>query len=106
MEIPQADALLRSGQSTKAGDLRLQNRLEDCLNELKAEVTERPFLSVALAFAAGLVSHTFPARILFYILMRVASWLVGPAILLLGIFKLNDFFSSSQPNEPMVREGQ
>jgi len=31
---------------------------------------------------------------LFYMLMRVASWLVGPAILLLGIFKLNDFFSS------------
>jgi hypothetical protein len=94
MEIPQADALLRSEQSTKAGDLRLQNKLEDCLNELKAEVTERPFLSVALAFTAGLVSHTFPARMLFYMLMRVASWLVGPAILLLGIFKLNDFFSS------------
>jgi hypothetical protein len=102
METSQADRLLISEQSREAGDLHLKSKLEDYLRELKKEVAEQPFLCLAIAFLAGLVSHTFPARLLFRVLAKLVSWLVGPAILLLGIFRFSELLTKLKRNQPTV----
>jgi hypothetical protein len=72
------------------------------LNELKADIAERPFLYAGLAFISGFVANTFPARALFVILTRLLSWLSVPAILLMGILKLSELLSISRRNEPTL----
>jgi hypothetical protein len=98
MEISQADVSLKSEEGRPAALRQFQKQLEDRSNEFKAEVVERPFLWLAIAFIAGVVSHTFPVRILFLVLLRLASWLAGPAILLMGVMKICDLFSASRGN--------
>jgi hypothetical protein len=101
MEISQPDISLGSAQSRKAAYLELEDRL----NELKADLAERPFLWLAIAFIAGVVSDTFPVRMLFLVVLRLVSWLAGPAILLLGVIKISDLFSgSSRRNAPTMME--
>jgi hypothetical protein len=101
MEISQPDISLGSAQSRKAAYLELADRL----SELKADLAERPFLWLAIAFIAGVVSHTFPVRMLFLVVLRLVSWLAGPAILLLGVIKISDLFSgSSRRNAPTMME--
>jgi hypothetical protein len=96
MEISQPDVSVRLEQTRETADLQFLKQLEDRLNELKADVAERPFLCLAIAFIAGFVSHTFPARMLLLVVVRLVSWLLGPAILLMGVLKLSDLFSSSR----------
>ena len=74
---------------------KLQKQLEDGLREFKAEITERPFLYLAIAFIAGFVSWTFPVRLIFSALRRLVSFLLGPAILLIGILKISELFSTA-----------
>lgn len=102
MEISQADRLLISEQTREEGDLHLKSKLEDYLRELKKEVAGQPFLCLAIAFLAGLISHTFPARLLFLVLAKLVSWSVKPAILLLGIFKFSELLTKLKRNEPTV----
>jgi hypothetical protein len=96
MQIPQPDILLRSERSRNAANPEFQKRFEDGLNELKADVTERPSLWLAIAFVTGFLCHTFPIRVLFMVLVRLVSWLSGPVILLMGIIKISDLFSTSR----------
>jgi hypothetical protein len=105
MEIVQTDVSLRPEQDRKAADLKFKKQLEDRLNELKADVSERPFLCLAIAFIAGFVSHTFPGRILYLVLLRLVFWLLGAVILLMGVVKLSDLISGSQRNEATVLQG-
>ncbi|SRR5260370_41932644 len=84
---------MNSEQGRKAACRQFQKQLEDRLNELKADITEQPFLWLAIAFISGVVSHTFPVRILFLVVLRLICWLAGPAILLMGVIKINDLFS-------------
>jgi len=90
MEISQPNITLKPEQRWKATESRFQARLENRLNELKADVVERPFLYSGIAFLAGFLSNTLLARILFLFVARMVSWLSVPAILLMGIFKLSD----------------
>jgi hypothetical protein len=102
MEIMQPDVSLRPEKNRKEADLRFQRELEDRLNELKGDVAERPFLWLAIAFSTGFLSNTFPVRLLFLVVVRLVSWLLGPAILLMGVMKLSELFSGSRGNEPTV----
>ena len=98
MEISQPDVSLSSEQGRKAAYLQFQKQLQDRLNQLKADLTERPFLWLAIAFFAGVVSHTFPVRIFFLVVLRLVSWLAGPAMLLMGVIKISDLFSCTRRN--------
>lgn len=99
MEVPQPNVSLRPEESSKANDLRFQKQLEDRVNELKSDISQRPFLWLAIAFLSGFVSNSFPARMLFLILVRIISWLLGPAILLMGVVKISDLFFCSRAQE-------
>ena len=101
MEITQPDISFRPEQGSKPVD-QFQQQLEDRWQAVKADVRGHPFLYLAIAFVTGIVSNTFPARMLFLVVMRIISWLLGPAILLLGVFKLNDLFSGSRRTQPTV----
>ena len=109
MEVSQADISPSPQESRKAGSPQFQKQLEDSLkqledslSELKVDVAERPFLWLAIAFIAGSISHTFPVRMLFFVALRLVSWLAGPAILLMGMMKICDLFSSPQRNAPTI----
>jgi hypothetical protein len=104
MEISQPNITIKPEQRWKAAESRFQTRLEHRLNELKADVVERPFLYSGMAFLAGFLSNTLLARILFLLVARVVSWLSVPAVLLFGIIKLSDLFSGSRPSEPTLLE--
>ena len=93
METSQADTSLRQMQNRQAAELRLLDQLEDRLREFKAEVAERPFPYLAIAFLAGFASWTFPVRLVFLALTRLVSFLLGPTILLMGILKISELFS-------------
>ncbi|MBV9105904.1 MAG: hypothetical protein JO313_07745 [Verrucomicrobia bacterium] len=99
MDTPPPDLSLRSEESPKSTDLQFQKQLEDWLNEIKADVSERPFLWLIIAFLSGFVSNSFPARMLFLVVVRMISWLLGPAILLMGVVKISDLFFSSRAHE-------
>ena len=102
MEISQPNITLKPEQGWKAAESRFQTQLEHRLNELKADVAERPLLYSGIAFLAGFLSNTFPARILFLLVARVVSWLSVPAVLVLGIIKLSDLFSGPRRSEPTL----
>ena len=89
MDLSQQDVSSVPEQGLRAAKLQYREELEDRLNGLRADAAARPFLYLAIAFAAGFVSNTFPARMLFLIVMRVLSWLLGPVILVLGVIKLS-----------------
>jgi phosphoglycerol transferase MdoB-like AlkP superfamily enzyme len=69
--------------------------LEDGLRDFKAEITERPLLYLAIAFIAGFVSRTFPVRQILSALRRLVFFLMGPAILLIGILKISELVSTA-----------
>jgi len=104
MDISRNQISLTSEQRRKAPYLQFQKQLEDHLNELKADLAERPFLWLAIAFIAGVVSHTFPVRILFLVVLRLISWLAGPVILLMGIIKISELFCGFRRNAETVIE--
>ena len=103
MEISQHDVSLSSEPRRKTAFPQFQQELADRLNELKADLAERPFRWLAIAFIAGVLSQTFPVRILFQVALRLVYWLVGPAILLLGIIKISDMFSGAPSNAPTIK---
>jgi hypothetical protein len=88
METSQADILNRKQQGRKTAEF--QKRVEESLNEFRREVIERPFMYLVLAFATGFVSQSFPVRLVFSALLRLVSFLSGPAILTLGILKIRE----------------
>ncbi len=102
MEISQPNITLKQEPGWPAAENGFQIQLEHRLNELKADVIERPFLYSGIAFLAGFLSNTLPARILFLLVARVVSWLSVPAVLVLGIIKLIDLFSGLRRSEPML----
>jgi hypothetical protein len=102
MEVSPPDISSIPEQGRKARGPQFQKQLQDSLTELKVEVTERPFLWLAIAFIAGSISHTFPVRMLFFVAVRLVSWLAGPAILLMGMMKICELFSSPQRNAPTI----
>jgi hypothetical protein len=89
MDLSQQDVSSMPEQGLRAAKLQYGEELEDRLNGLRTDAAARPFLYLAIAFVAGFVSNTFPARMLFLIVMRVLSWLMGPVILVLGVIKLS-----------------
>jgi hypothetical protein len=96
METSQADTPPSwQKQNHKMAESRLLNDLEDRLEEFKGEVTERPFLYLAIAFVAGFASWTFPVRLIFSVLTRLVSFLFGPAILLMGILKIKELLGEN-----------
>jgi hypothetical protein len=76
-------------EGLRAAKLQYGEELEDRLNGIRTDAAARPFFYLAIAFVAGFVANTFPARMLFLILMRLLSWLMGPVILVLGVIKLS-----------------
>jgi len=80
--------------SMKSAESQFQKQVEDRLNELKMDVSERPYVWLGVAFLSGFVSNSFPARLLFGAVVKIISWLLGPAILLMGIIKASDLFTS------------
>jgi phosphoglycerol transferase MdoB-like AlkP superfamily enzyme len=95
METSQADTALRQKQNRRMAESRLLSQLEDGLEQFKADVIERPFLYLAIAFIAGFASWTFPVRLIFLALTRLVSFLSGPTILLIGILKISELLSGS-----------
>jgi hypothetical protein len=102
MEIMEPEGPTGLDQNGKAAELRFCRQLEHRFIALKADVLKRPFLFCAIAFIAGFASNTFPARILFRVIVRLISWLLGPAILVMGVVKLSDLFCSPQRSELTV----
>jgi hypothetical protein len=96
MQIPQPEVSLRPEDAWKDANPQFQKQLEDGLNDLKADVTERPFIWLGIAFIIGFLSHTFPIRLLFIAVLRLVTWLSGPLLLLMGIIKISDLISSSR----------
>jgi hypothetical protein len=93
---------LKPEANRRSADPRFQLRLEHRLQELKAEMAERPFLYAGIAFAAGFVANTYPARILFLVVARLVSWFAAPAIVVMGVMKLSNLLSNSTPAEPTI----
>ena len=83
-------------QEVKFYRLRLREECKQRLNRLKQDIVQRPFFSLAIAFAAGLLSQTFPVRLLFLLVFKVVSWLAGPVILALGAVKAFEIVSSQK----------
>ena len=77
-------------------------RLEHRLHEFKADMAERPFLYAGIAFVAGFIANTYPARILFLVVARLVSWFAAPAILFMGVMKLSSLLAGSRPEEPTL----
>ena len=102
MEITQPNVSSGAEKSPNTADLPFQRELGHGLNELRADMVERPLLYAGMAFVAGFVSNTFPARVLFHVIVRLISWLLGPAILLLGVIKFSNLFSDFRRNEPTL----
>jgi hypothetical protein len=102
MNISPSDLSFSPEQNQRAPGLQFREQLESGLDELKTDVTERPYLWLAIAFIAGFVSHTFPVRILFLVLMKLVTWLAGPFILLMGVIKISDWFVSPRRQEPTI----
>jgi hypothetical protein len=48
------------------------------------------------------VANTFPAKLLFLVIVRLFSWLLGPALLVMGVVKLSDLFFSSVAKEQAI----
>jgi hypothetical protein len=96
MNEVQTDTLIRPEKSAASGHLQLPEEWKEELRKFQANVTARPFLYLAIAFFAGFVSQTFPVRLIFAVLMRVVSWISGPAILVLGAVKISELFRKSQ----------
>jgi hypothetical protein len=101
MEMSQPNISYKPEDGSKSVD-QLQQQFQDRWQTVKADVREHPFLYLAIAFVTGVISNTFPGRMLFLIVMRIISWLLGPAMLLLGVFKLSDLFSGSRRTETSV----
>jgi hypothetical protein len=53
-------------------ELMLQKQLKERLDQFKAEVAQRPFFCVTIAFLAGLFSWTFPVRLVLTALLPTA----------------------------------
>jgi hypothetical protein len=94
MDISQQEVSSMPEQGLTAAKRQYRKEFEDRLRELKADTATRPFLYLAIAFGLGFVSNTLPARMLFVILMRVLSWLMGPVILVLGVLKLSNLIAN------------
>jgi hypothetical protein len=94
METSLTDISNRKQQEWKTADSQIQKQVKESLNEVRTEVIERPFLYLGIAFAAGLVSQSFPVRLVFSVLVRLISFLSRPAILILGILKIRELFSA------------
>lgn len=92
METSQADILNTTQRGRKTTESLIQKRVEESLNEFRREVIERPFMYLIWAFAAGFVSQSLPVRLVFSALLRLLSFLSGPAILTLGILKIRELF--------------
>ena len=105
METSQPHTTLRTEQNREMAKPQLQKQLEDGLSEFKAEITERPLLYLAVAFIAGIVSWTFPVRLIFSALRRLVSFLLGPAILLIGILKISELFSTRNREQGTAGSG-
>jgi len=101
MEIS-PNVTLRPEPDQKRAEVRFQQQWEQRLNELKVGIAERPLLYGGIAFVAGFLSNTYPARILFQLLARLVSWFSVPAILLLGVLKLSNLLSIPKRNEPTI----
>jgi hypothetical protein len=102
MEISQPNVTLRPETNWESNERRFQPQFEHRLNKLKADIAERPFFYSSIAFAAGFLSNTFPARVLIVVLTRVLSWLSVPAILVMGLIQLSHLLSDSRPNKPTL----
>jgi hypothetical protein len=102
MEISSPDITLKTEERWKASESHFRRQTEQRFNELKADVVERPFLYAGIAFLAGFLSNTLPARILLHLVARVVSWLSVPAILLIGILKLSELFSDPRRSAPTL----
>src|SRR6516162_2946653 len=76
-------------------EFMLQKQLKERLDQFKAEVAQRPFFCITIAFLAGLFSWTFPVRLVLSALLRLLCLLLGPAILLMGMLKISELFSES-----------
>jgi hypothetical protein len=96
MEISQTNVARRQQEKRKTAEIQLQKQLEEGLNGFRTEVIERPFFYLAIAFAVGFVSRTFPVRLIFSALVRLISFLSGPAILLMGILKIRELISETR----------
>ena len=101
MEIS-PNVTLRPELDQKSAEARFQQQWEHRLNELKAELAERPFFYAGMAFVAGFLSNTYPARILFLVLARLVSWFSVPAIVLVGVIRLSNLLSISRRSEPTI----
>jgi hypothetical protein len=99
MDTSQTGISLRQQEKRGRSEPQIQKQLEEGLNKFRAEVIERPFSYVGIAFAAGFVSRTFPARLIFSALLRLLSFLSGPAILVLGILKVRELVSGAGDRE-------
>jgi len=100
--MSQSNESLGAERGGKVVSPEFQRQFEARLHQLKAEMAARPFFYSAIAFITGFVSNTFPARVLFLVIVRLVSWLLGPAILLMGVIKLSDLFSGFRKDEPIV----
>jgi hypothetical protein len=96
MDLSQQDVSSLPEQGLRSAKLQYQKEFEHRLNDLRADAAARPLLYSAMAFGLGFVSNTFPARMLFLIVMRVLSWLMGPAILVLGVMKLTNLLADAR----------
>ena len=105
METSQSYNSPRLEQNCTTTRLQLQKQLEDGISEFKAEISERPFLYLAIAFIAGFVSWTFPVRLIFAALRRLISILLGPAILLIGMLKISEFFCAARREQETTGSG-
>jgi hypothetical protein len=105
METSQSYSSPKLEQNCTTAKVQLQKQLEDGISQFKAEISERPFLYLAMAFIAGFVSWTFPVRLIFSALRRLVSFLLGPAILLIGIFKISEFFSAVNRGQGTTHSG-
>ena len=79
---------------TAQPDLRKQ--LQDELTVFKTAIAQRPLLYLTFAFIAGFLSSTFPARLIFLVMMRLVSFLLGPAILMIGMLKIAELYCETR----------
>jgi hypothetical protein len=94
MEIQNHDLTVES-QNRPTRAVPRSREFEELLIQLKVRVSERPFLYLAVAFTAGLVSRSFPVLLILSGIVRLLFLLLGPAIQLLGLLKVKELISAS-----------
>jgi hypothetical protein len=85
-----------AGSMHKPGDSPVRQYAAKWIRAWQERVREEPGLHILGALAVGYILQAIPFRSLLILLIRICFILVRPALLLLGVFKLMEYFRKTE----------